>query len=148
MSIANQKDSHCYVCGPDNALGLQVPFTPLNSEASESGFGSQAVYTARAEHGGWSGILHGGVTFSLMDEALGWSLFFQGIPAVTAKVATRFHKPIRIGTELLVKAWVVARRRRLYEVRAEVRTNDLAAELMAEADAVMFEQPAPVALEG
>ncbi len=102
MSIEGNKDSRCYVCGPDNPLGLRVPFSPNGEQ------GSQARYTALSEHAGWSGILHGGVTFALMDEALGWSLYYQSLPAVTARVETRFHKPISVGTRLIGRKVEVA----------------------------------------
>src|SRR6266700_6827802 len=59
--LVGGKDSRCYVCGPNNPLGLRVPF------ARDGAQGSQARYTARPEHAGWNGILHGGVTFALMD---------------------------------------------------------------------------------
>ncbi len=132
MSVIPVKDTaHCFGCGQENPLGLRVPFQPLGDN------GSQGRYTARQEHAGWNGILHGGVTFALMDEALGWSLYFQNIPAVTAKVETRFHKPIPVGSPLLVKAWVTKQQRRLYEVHAEVR-NENDNTLMAEAEATMF----------
>jgi acyl-coenzyme A thioesterase PaaI-like protein len=41
-----------------------------------------------------AGLLHGGVTFSLMDEALGWAVYFQGLYEVTAR-SRRLHKDIR-----------------------------------------------------
>jgi hypothetical protein len=91
--LVGSKDSRCYVCGPNNPLGLRVSFSPDGAQ------GSQARYTARPEHAGWNGILHGGVTFALMDEALGWSLYYQDLPAVTARVETRFHKPIAVGAQ-------------------------------------------------
>jgi acyl-coenzyme A thioesterase PaaI-like protein len=81
MSLLGNKDSMCYVCGPDNLLRLQVPFSPDGAQ------GSQARYTARPEHAGWNGILHGGVTFALMDEAFGWSLYY--LPAVTVTRGSR-----------------------------------------------------------
>ena len=80
MSLAGNKDPRCYVCGVDNPVGLRVRFAPDGAQ------GSRACYTARAVHAGWDGILHGGVIFALMDEALGWSLYFQNIVAVTAVV--------------------------------------------------------------
>jgi uncharacterized protein (TIGR00369 family) len=132
MSLEGNKDSRCYVCGPDNPLGQRVPFSPNGEQ------GSQARYTALSEHAGWSGILHGGVTFALMDEALGWSLYYQSLPAVTARVETRFHKPISVGTKLIVKAWVVKRQRRLFVARAEIRIDGSEATLLAEADAAMY----------
>jgi acyl-coenzyme A thioesterase PaaI-like protein len=88
VTLSRTKDTTCFVCGPDNPLGLQVPFEP-NGEA-----GSSATYIARKEHGGWNGILHGGVTLSLIDEAFAWCLYFQSIPAVTARIETSFHQPI------------------------------------------------------
>ena len=131
MPLLGSKDSKCYVCGPDNASGLQVPFSCDGAQ------GSRAHYTARPEHGGWNGILHGGVTFALMDEAFGWSLYYQGLPAVTARVETRFHKPIAVGSKLIVKAWVVKQRRRLFDAHAEVRLDNPENTLLAEADATM-----------
>jgi acyl-CoA thioesterase FadM len=72
-----------------------------------------------------------------MDEAFGWSLNYQDLPAVTARVETRFHKPIAVGTKLIVKAWIVRQRRRLFDAHAEIRTDDPENTLLAEADAVM-----------
>jgi acyl-coenzyme A thioesterase PaaI-like protein len=72
----------CYVCGPENPGGLRVSF------AADGPHGSRALYTARPEHEGWPGLLHGGVTFALMDEALGWAVYFQGLFGVTAKRST------------------------------------------------------------
>ena len=133
MAFPVTKNPCCYVCGPDNPSGLQVPFE------RDGDNGSSAVYVARQEHCGWSAILHGGVIFSLMDEAFGWCLFFQGIHAVTARAGTRFHKPVGTGTRLYVRAWVVRQRRRLYDAKAEVRIGDAAGLLVAESDAVLYE---------
>ncbi len=101
MSFTGTKDTTCFVCGPDNPLGLRVPFV------RDGEWGSAATYVARPEHGGWNGILHGGVTFSMMDEAFGWCLFFAGIPSVTARIETRFHKPIPIGTPLFIAKYTL-----------------------------------------
>jgi acyl-coenzyme A thioesterase PaaI-like protein len=132
VSFSGTKDSTCFVCGPDNPLGLQVAFQ------QDGDAGSSAIYIARKEHGGWNGILHGGVTFSLMDEAFGWCLYFQDIPAVTARIETRFHKPIPIGTRLHIRAWVTRQRRKLFDARAEVRQDNASGTLLAEADAVLY----------
>ncbi len=129
MSFSGTKDATCYVCGPENPMGLQVPFE------RDGEMGSRARYIARKEHGGWNGLLHGGVTFSLMDEAFGWCLFFQEIPAMTAKIETRFHKPVRIGSVMEIRAWVVQQRKKLFDARAEVRVDG---ELVAESEAVLF----------
>ena len=119
MTLSGTKDTTCFVCGPDNPLGLQVPFEP-DGEA-----GSNAIYVARKEHGGWNGILCGEVVFALMDEALGWSLYFQRIPPVTRPIETSFHQPIPIGTHLPIRAWVTGQRRRFFDATAEVRVDNV-----------------------
>ncbi len=124
----------CYVCGPDNPGGLRVSF------AADGPHGSRALYTARAEHEGWPGLLHGGVTFALMDEALGWAVYFQGLFGVTAKTEARFRQPIPIGVKLIVRAWTVRQRRRIVTARAEIRVDATDELLVAEADATMFIQ--------
>jgi acyl-coenzyme A thioesterase PaaI-like protein len=131
MSLAGNKDPRCYVCGLDNPVGLRVRFAPYGV------LGSRACYTARAVHAGWDGILHGGVILALMDEALRWSLYFQNIVAVTARVETRFHPPIPVGTSLIVTARVIKQRRRLFEAHAEIWVDGSANTLLAEAAAVM-----------
>jgi uncharacterized protein (TIGR00369 family) len=131
MSPVEKKSSKCYVCGPDNPMGLRVEFGPHGAQ------GSRACYTALAEHTGWDGVLHGGVILALMDEAFGWSLFFQDIAAVTARVEARFHKPIPVGVRLIVTAQVLKQHRRLFEARAEVREDGLEKALFAEATATM-----------
>jgi acyl-coenzyme A thioesterase PaaI-like protein len=123
---------HCYVCGQANPHGLRIAFLPDGTN------GSRASYTARSEHDGWPGVLHGGLAFALMDEALAWALFFQGLRGVTARAQTSFRQPIRTGTPVVVRGWMVERHRKLITARAEVRTDDAASSLMAEMDATMF----------
>ncbi len=130
----NPKTAHCFVCGPENTTGMHVPFVPDGEN------GSRAEYTARAEHCGWPGLLHGGVTFALMDEALAWSLYFQGLFGVTARVETRFRQPIPAGTKLIIRAWTTERRRRLVDARAEMRMDHADGALVAEAEATMYLQ--------
>jgi len=127
-----RKTKHCYVCGPENASGLHVPFLPDGDN------GSRAMYIARPEHVGWPGILHGGVTFALMDEALGWALYFRGLSGVTARVATRFRAPIPVGTSLVIRGWIIEQRSRIVTARAEIRGDSEGKPLLAEADATMY----------
>lgn len=130
----NPKTEHCYVCGPRNENGLQVPFVV------DEGGGSRGVYIARAEHCGWPGLVHGGVAFALMDEALAWALYFQGLFGVTARAETHFRRPVRAGTQLIIRAWMLDRRRRLVNAHAEMRVDAEGGLLVAETDAVMYLQ--------
>lgn len=131
-TVKRKNPKTCYVCGPENPKGLHVPFFPDGPQ------GSRAEYTARPEHGGWPGILHGGVTFSLMDEALGWAVHFQGLNGVTARADTRFRQPVEVGTRLIIRAWTLEQRRQLLKARAEIRIDDRDQTLVAETEATMF----------
>lgn len=128
----SDKDESCYVCGSENSFGLHVPFAPYGEN------GSRAVYTVRPEHTGWKGILHGGLTFALMDEGLGWALYYQGLRGVTAKTEVRFRSAIRVGTPLVITAVTVERARRIVRARADVRRDDDSNEVLAELSATMY----------
>jgi acyl-coenzyme A thioesterase PaaI-like protein len=132
----NLETKSCFVCGPDNAVGLHVPFT------RDGPHGSRADYTAREEHCGWPGLLHGGVALALLDEALAWALYFQGLFGVTARLETRFRQPIRVGERLIVRAWTVEQRKRIVSARAEIRTAAGGDSPLAEAEATMYLRPA------
>jgi len=126
------KTTHCYVCGPDNPAGLHVVFH------AHGAHGARANYTVLTEHCGWPGILHGGVSFALMDEALAWACHFQGLYGVTARVESRFRQPLHVGANLIILGWTTERRRRLVSARSEIRLDTDDGPVVAEADATMY----------
>jgi len=128
----SDKNANCYVCGSDNPLGLHVPFSPFGEG------GSRATYTVRPEHTGWQGFLHGGLAFTLMDEALGWALYFQNMRGVTAKSEVRFRAPIPVGAQLVITASILNKVRRLVTARAEVRRVDENDALLVELKATLY----------
>ncbi len=130
----NLRTNRCFVCGPDNAEGLHLTFV------QDGPNGARALYTARAEACGWPGLLHGGLAFTLMDEALAYALYFQDLYGVTARIETRFRRPIRAGAKLIIRAWTVEQRRNLVDARAEIRLDAEGSPLVAEASATMYLQ--------
>jgi acyl-coenzyme A thioesterase PaaI-like protein len=139
-----RKGNHCWVCGVDNASGLGVRFEPDGAN------GSLAYYTARPEHGGWPGVLHGGVALTLMDEAFGWSLYFHGSAGLTARFDARLRQQIPIGAQLVIRAWTTEKRKKFAKARAEIRQDSATGRLLAEAKATMFiivREPASTAVD-
>jgi acyl-coenzyme A thioesterase PaaI-like protein len=132
----SRNTQNCYVCGPLNPTGLHIAFQRDGEQ------GARGEYTAVREHCGWPGILHGGISFALMDEALAYAIYFQGLFGVTAKAETRFREPIPEGSRVVIRAWVVERRRKLVTAKAEIRLVGGDGRLLAETDATMFLQPA------
>ena len=66
---------NCFVCGSENPSGLHIPFRRLADGRS------RAEYEARPDHVGWPEIIHGGLLFTLMDEAVAWAVIYAGLLA-------------------------------------------------------------------
>jgi acyl-coenzyme A thioesterase PaaI-like protein len=121
----------CFVCGTENPEGLQISF-----ERRPEG-GCRAEYLARATHVGWPEIIHGGVLFTLMDEAVAWAAIYGGRHAVTGKAEARFRAPARVGMRLVVSGWITTSSRRALRVHAEIREGGDSGPVISELDALM-----------
>jgi uncharacterized protein (TIGR00369 family) len=122
-------DHFCFVCGSRNPDGLRIAF-----EYPEKGL-CRSVFTPPRKFQGWSGILHGGIIATLLDEALahaagGAERSIAGEGAVTAELSVRFIKPVRIGEPAFLEGRVVAENGRVIECASWLRDaegRDLAA---------------------
>jgi uncharacterized protein (TIGR00369 family) len=121
----------CYVCGLENTAGLRIPF------GKDGEGGSRAEYVARPEHAGWPTVIHGGLLFTLMDEAVAWACTYSGRRCMTAKAEASFRVPARVGIPLVVTGRVTRVTSRALRARAEIRIADAAGTLVAELDAMM-----------
>jgi acyl-coenzyme A thioesterase PaaI-like protein len=122
---------NCYVCGSENPEGLQIPFEPRPEG------GCRAVYAAKPTHVGWPDIIHGGLLFTLMDEAVAWASIYAGRHAVTGKAEARFRAPAHVGKRLIVLGWITTSSRRGLRAHAEIREGEDAGPVICEMDALM-----------
>ena len=86
----------CFVCGPDNPIGLKIPFR------LEDGV-CRAEFTPEPAHQGYDGVTHGGIVFSVLDDVMANWLFLKGIRAYSARSEIRYRDPLPIGTPLLLE---------------------------------------------
>jgi len=105
---------HCIVCGRAADCGLGLRFRSLPDGAVEAAFGCPA----RCQ--GYEGVLHGGVTSSLLDGAMTNCLFAHGLVAVTAEMTVRFRHPIATGEPLRVRASISRSQSPLHIVEARI----------------------------
>jgi acyl-coenzyme A thioesterase PaaI-like protein len=119
----------CYACGDLNPVGLHLKFR------MEEGW-AVAEFTAQREHQGYPGYVHGGVVTSLLDEAMGWATYGQGIWALTGKLELRFRDIVPTGQLLTVRGHIERDRGRTLDVLAELR--DAGGKLLAEAQGLLF----------
>ncbi len=127
--INSADDHYCFGCGKNNPYGLHLHFYPLEDES-----GIWTPFTPRREHEGYTGIVHGGIITTVLDEVMAWSLYRLDAWAVTARMSVTFRRPVEIGVEARAIGRVVSDRGRLIEVAGEVRrvADDI---LLAEAAA-------------
>ena len=104
----------CFVCGVDNPCGLRTrPRLEDNEVVIE--------FTPEERHCGFKSWLHGGITASLLDEAMFWAaaVGLQRMVA-TAELSVRYLKPVPIGTKLRAVAQLVKCRGVLAWTRASL----------------------------
>jgi len=94
--------------------------------------------TFAAHHQGGPGIAHGGIVGAALDEACGLLATWHRFPAVTARIAIRFRRPVPINRTLRISSRVTGGRGRRIEIAGELRDGD---ELLAEADGAFLHVP-------
>lgn len=110
-------DHNCFACGGGNPHGMHLQI--------ELGEGSAAAeWVPGPNDVGWEDRVHGGLLATLLDEVMAWAPSSFDSWAVTAEMTVRFRSPANPGERLRARGWVTERRRRIYQVRGEVRGSD------------------------
>ncbi len=107
----------CFACDHENPKGLRMKFERVGERV-------RAEFTPEKWHVGWPGIQHGGLTCTIMDEALGHVVHHLGVVALTGEMHVSFLHPIRVGERVIVEAYPVRKRRRIIDVEAVVCGGD------------------------
>lgn len=130
LELANKEDfNKCFCCGKDNPIGLKLMFHREGEEVL-------ADFTASQYHQGWPGVVHGGVIATVMDEAMNYASYFEGLHCVTGKMEVRFRQPLSVGCPVQVSAIIRRKNRKVVESKAKVVTED--GVVVAEGTALMY----------
>ncbi|MGH2562233.1 MAG: PaaI family thioesterase [Thermomicrobiales bacterium] len=112
--LTTRDDHHCFGCGRLNPSGLQLDF--YRNER-----GVWAPFTPDRRQEGYTGIVHGGIITTVLDEVMAWALYAQEIWAVTARISVAFRKPVAVGVPTRAFGWIEADRGRALDVAADLR---------------------------
>jgi len=107
-------DHGCFGCGALNPCGLRLVF-------ARDGGGVRARFTPRPQDEGFFGVVHGGIVSTMLDEAMAWAIFAEGLWSVTGKLDVRFRKPVEVGVEVELSGRLVANHGRLVDAAGEIR---------------------------
>ncbi len=108
----------CYVCGQENPRGLRIRFQ------RQDGGEVSASWSPGPEWEGFSGIVHGGVVSTVLDEAMSKAVAATKTEALTAELRVRFRHHVTSGGTFLIRGWIVKRNRRLIEAEAALTAPD------------------------
>ncbi len=127
----------CFGCGLENSYGLAMTFY-------EIGPGHVVSDYAVPEHfQGYPGVVHGGVVATMLDEIANRVLLVgdHSRMMMTAKLTTRYRKPVPVGELLKIEGWLTRDRGRFAMARGEIRLADGSLAAEAEATLVTIEVP-------
>ena len=109
----------CLVCGRENPHGLK-----LSLHVDDAGIVT-VDFTPAPHHIGFTGVTHGGVLASVLDEAMVWAATWAGKRfCLCAEMTVRFRQPSRVGQKLRVEARVDMHRTRMILTRGKALAED------------------------
>lgn len=104
----------CFGCSPDHPIGFHLRFTREGNEVFTR-------FTPGTQYQGPPGLMHGGLVTTLADEIGAWAII--GLLekfGFTAKIDVKLRAAIRIGVEVVGRAWIVRETSRIVEVGVEL----------------------------
>lgn len=109
-----QPNTRCFVCGAENARGLHLRFIPGTDGSAE------ADWETDTEWESFSGVIHGGIISTVLDEAMSKAVTYSGPAGLTAELRIRLRQHLVPGERVTVKGWVVDRRKRRIRTEASL----------------------------
>lgn len=92
--VPNQQDGTCFACSPINDKGLKMKFYT----DEESVFSSLIVPPHLC---GWSNVVHGGVTTTILDETIAWTvIYLRQSYMLTKSLNVEFLQPLFAEQEI------------------------------------------------
>jgi len=111
----------CFVCGIQNTIGLKAKF--YVSDKNET----IALFTPRSELQSYPGIMHGGISATILDETIGraiMNMYGEDSFGVTIELNIKYKKPVPTDVELKVVGRITKDKGRIFEGDGEIYLPD------------------------
>ena len=111
----------CLVCGLENGIGLKARFYELSNDELV------AIFTPAEEHQSYPGLLHGGISSSILDETIGRAYIGRGGDeawGMTMELTIRYLKPVPLGRQLKVVGRITEEDDRFFKGTGEIILPD------------------------
>lgn len=115
IEIGRKHGYNCFGCSPFNEIGLHLDFW-------EDGEQLIAKWQPRKSLEGWTGILHGGIQATLLDEMGGWVVMIKMKTAgVTTVMNVEYLRPLTISKgEITIKGKLISTEKRLAKIECSL----------------------------
>lgn len=118
-SVTGQQhiSKNCVVCGIENDLGLKTKFYETENKELI------AIFTPHEKLQSYPGILHGGISATILDETIGRAIMMHAGKSafgVTLELNVKYKKPVPLGVELKVIGRITKDRGRIFEGTGEL----------------------------
>ena len=107
----------CFACGSNNPIGLKLKFTYDGAKVNSE-------FTPQQVHEGWHGFAHGGILYTLLDEANAHAILCHGINCVTGTSEVKFRHPAPIGETIQISAQLIRKTHRAAETKGTLTLKD------------------------
>lgn len=108
----------CFCCGQTNRSGLKVPFYVTDGEVF-------AHFIPSNEYYGYPGIMHGGLSATLLDEAMTWAATVaEGRFHYAAEIKVRYRAPVADKQEIIIKAKMTDKQKKILFVEGTILDSD------------------------
>ena len=124
-------DKFCFVCGIKNKNGLQLSFS-FNEETNQV----ISKVTFDKEYQGWSGVVHGGLVATVLDEIMVKTAEFKDLKCVTVEISVKYKKPALVGVKYNLNSEILSINKKLVYVRSEMISG--MGEIIASAEGKLF----------
>ena len=108
---------NCLVCGIENPFGLKTKFYELENKEIV------AYFTPHTYLQSYPGILHGGISATILDETIGRAImahYGQKSFGVTIELNLKYKKPVPLDVELKVVGRMTNDKGRIFEGTGEL----------------------------
>ncbi len=127
MSFLEHPANRCFVCGPNNPIGLHMTFSLEDGRCVSE-------YTLGDEWIGWRDQVHGGILYAMLDDVMANWMYLHDEIVFTARCEVRYRQPLEVRVPIRLEGWPLARRRGYVKMRGMVTRLDTRV-LVAEAEA-------------
>ena len=108
----------CFCCSSINPKGLQAQFYVEDN-------GIIGHYSPPIEYCGYPGITHGGISATLLDEAMTWAAtVYKKTFHYAGEVNVRYRKPVPTDEEIIIRASVTDTMKKILLTSGQIETRD------------------------